>query len=135
MAKNYKKLSMVPIIPWASPHLRAQSEHGTITAAVFEQKCICESTNLRFKQGIAAEAGGRSTHRKGLAAFYTGFSHPDVGQILILQLSRSLQTVPELKPKHKSLFLPLAQDFMSLGTPITSCPQYMDSFFFSLLFS
>lgn len=28
---------MVSIIAWAPPHLSAQTEHGTITAAVFEQ--------------------------------------------------------------------------------------------------
>lgn len=37
VAKNYKKLSMVPIITWAPPHLSPQTEHSTITASVFEQ--------------------------------------------------------------------------------------------------
>lgn len=122
---------MVPIITWAPPHLSAQTEHGTITAAVFEQTQICESANLRFKKEIVAEAAGRSTHSELLPLTQCGSLHTAVGQVLILQLSRSLQTGPELKPKHKHLFLPLAQDILSMGTSITSSPQYTYSFIFS----
>lgn len=96
----------------STPH-SAQTKHCTITVAVFEQTRICESTDLRFKKGIVVGAGGRSMHNELLP--HTGFSHADVGQVLILQLNRSLQTDPELKPKHLSLFSLVAQDFMSMG--------------------
>lgn len=97
-----------------TPH-RAHPEHCTLHHT-------CETTDLEVQKGDCCRS--RWERHESELLLLIGFSHTDVGQDLIQQLKRSLQTGPELKLKHISLFSALAQDFMS--TPTT--PTFLCAF-------